>query len=84
MQDKVRDKTVNEKQYKEFEAALNVVGISESEKTDILAIVASILHMGNISFTEVNDVSEIVDKSHIKIISQVTYLPLNSRSFPIK
>ncbi|KAK6638201.1 hypothetical protein RUM44_008629 [Polyplax serrata] len=69
--DKVRDKTVNEKQYKEFEAALNVVGISESEKTDILAIVASILHMGNISFTEVNDVSEIVDKSHIKIISQI-------------
>lgn len=40
---------------------MNVMGIEENQRMDILRIVSAILHMGNISFAEQGNAAYIVD-----------------------
>ncbi|XP_063601194.1 unconventional myosin-Ie-like [Penaeus indicus] len=52
----------------EFQGTLNamsVMGIAEETQMDIMSVVAAILHMGNISFTEQNNAATIADAAYL-------------------
>ncbi|KAK3748937.1 hypothetical protein QZH41_001566 [Actinostola sp. cb2023] len=46
------DGTDDVKDYEETRKAMDVIGISDENQADVFAIVASVLHLGNISFAE--------------------------------
>lgn len=45
-----------------FALGLSVMGINDSEVTDIFRLVAGILHIGNIQFAENGNYSQVADK----------------------
>ena len=44
-----------------FQHAMSVMGISEDDQYNVMCIVAGILHMGNITFTEQNNYAAIAN-----------------------
>ncbi|XP_076172259.1 unconventional myosin-Ie isoform X2 [Ptiloglossa arizonensis] len=78
-------------EFQETLKALSVMGISDSEVTDICGVVAGILHIGNIEFIEKENYSQIADKqcldfpSYLFLISpdQLAH-KLTSREFESK
>jgi myosin-1 len=52
-------------EYHETKTAMNVMGISADEQTEVLSIVAGILHLGNISFVESGNYAVPADKEFL-------------------
>ncbi|KAI9341028.1 P-loop containing nucleoside triphosphate hydrolase protein [Zopfochytrium polystomum] len=48
-------------EYREMKKAMNVCNISPSDQTQLLQILASILHLGNITFVEENNEAKVAD-----------------------
>ncbi|CAI5438217.1 unnamed protein product [Caenorhabditis angaria] len=66
---------------KEFENTLNamkVVGISDQEQLEVLRLVSSVLHIGNITFTEENNFASVAGKDYLEFPSFLLGLPANS------
>ncbi|KAL0134329.1 hypothetical protein PUN28_001256 [Cardiocondyla obscurior] len=60
------DGTNDARDLQETLRALSVMGIKDAEVTDIFRLVAGILHVGNIRFTENGNYSQIADKQFLK------------------
>nr|XP_045626212.1 unconventional myosin-Ie-like isoform X1 [Procambarus clarkii] len=60
------DGTNDAHDFQETLRAMSVMGIPENTQLDILRIVAAILHIGNISFTEDNNASFIMDPNYLQ------------------
>ncbi|XP_075220204.1 unconventional myosin 61F isoform X2 [Lycorma delicatula] len=58
-------------QYREVKEALQVMELSEPEQAEIFVIIASILHLGNICFTEEEGVVEITNKELVNKIAML-------------
>ncbi|XP_060520350.1 unconventional myosin IC-like [Cylas formicarius] len=64
--------TVNDsKDFREVERALKILEFSESEQEDMFAIVAAILHLGNVGFTETEGKAVIVKPDLIETIAKI-------------
>jgi len=65
--------TINEdsKKYKETLHALQILEFNLEEKMDILKIIASILHLGNVKVHEHDQMSKIENISTIRIVADV-------------
>ncbi|XP_068083790.1 unconventional myosin-Ie [Anabrus simplex] len=57
--------------FQETLKAMSVMGLSEAEQTNILKLVAGILHLGNITFVEKGNYSEIQDYSFLAFPSHL-------------
>lgn len=50
---------------------MKTVELSEQEQMDLFSIVASVLHMGNVGFTEADGVAKILKPASVEAISEV-------------
>ena len=50
---------------------MKVMEISQQEQDDLFAIVASVLHMGNVGFTETEGVATILKPASVEAVSKV-------------
>lgn len=76
-------------QYKEVIKAMKTMEMSQQEQNDLFAIVASVLHMGNVGFTEEDGVATILKPASVDAIATVTifkmvYLEKRKPLKPIK
>jgi myosin heavy subunit len=51
---------------------MTVIELTDQEQDDIFAIVASVLHMGNVGFTEEDGTAKVLKPECVEAISQVT------------
>ena len=51
---------------------MTVIELTDQEQDDIFAIVASVLHMGNVGFTEENGKAKVLKPDCVEAISKVT------------
>lgn len=51
--------------------AFATCGFSATEQTDLLAVVAAVLHLGNIKFSEADHASRVVDDTHLFTIAKI-------------
>jgi len=58
-------------QYKEVIRAMKTMEMSQTEQDDLFAIVASVLHMGNVGFTEEDGVATILKPASVDAIATV-------------
>ncbi|XP_063226158.1 unconventional myosin IC isoform X2 [Bacillus rossius redtenbacheri] len=69
-----RDKEFSEsdnKNYLEVVEAMNTIGIDKKEQDDIFAIVASVLHMGNVGYIEDEGKAEILKPECVESVSKL-------------
>ncbi|XP_014209371.1 unconventional myosin-Ie-like [Copidosoma floridanum] len=59
------DGTNDARDFQDTLKALSVMGIKNMETTDILRLVAGILHIGNVRFTEKGNYSQVADKDYL-------------------
>jgi myosin-1 len=59
-------------QFQQVRRALTVIELTDREQDDIFAIVASVLHMGNVGFTEENGKAKVLKPECVEAISKVT------------
>lgn len=59
-------------QFQQVRKALTVIELTDQEQDDIFAIVASVLHMGNVGFTEENGRAKVLKPECVEAISKVT------------
>lgn len=60
-------------QFQQVRKAMAVIELTEQEQEDIFAIVASVLHMGNVGFTEEEGQAQILKPECVEAVSKVTY-----------
>ncbi|XP_046390643.1 unconventional myosin IC [Ischnura elegans] len=58
-------------QFKVVEKAMSVMELTEEEQGDIMSIVASILHLGNVGFTEEEGVAQVFKQENIESFSKL-------------
>lgn len=58
-------------QYKEVVKAMKTMEMSQQEQDDLFAIVASVLHMGNVGFTEEDGVATILKPASVDAVAAV-------------
>jgi myosin-1 len=58
-------------QFQQVRKALTVIELTDQEQDDIFAIVASVLHMGNVGFTEENGRAKVLKPECVEAISKV-------------
>lgn len=58
-------------QYKEVIRAMKTMEMSQKEQDDLFAIVASVLHMGNVGFTEEDGVATILKPASVDAVATV-------------
>lgn len=58
-------------QYKEVVRAMKTMEMSQQEQNDLFAIVASVLHMGNVGFSEEDGVATILKPVSVDSIATV-------------
>lgn len=58
-------------QYKEVVQAMKTMEMSQKEQDDLFAIVASVLHMGNVGFTEEDGVATILKPASVDAVASV-------------
>ncbi|XP_027849458.2 unconventional myosin IC [Aphis gossypii] len=77
--DGFENETINEdsNKYKETLNALQILEFNLEEKMDILKIVASILHLGNVKVLERDQMSKIENISAIRIVADLLGVPKN-------
>lgn len=51
---------------------MTVIEFSAEEQEDIFKIVASVLHMGNVGFTEVEGIAKVLKPESVEYISKVS------------
>lgn len=61
-------------QFVEVTKALNTIEFDKNEQDSIFAIVASVLHMGNVGFTESDGVAEILKPASVEAIASVSWI----------
>lgn len=61
-------------QYKRVVDAMNAVELSQHEQDNLFAIVASILHMGNVGFTENEGEAQILKPESVKAVASVSII----------
>ncbi|XP_003247139.1 unconventional myosin IC [Acyrthosiphon pisum] len=83
--DGFEDETINEdsKKYKETLHALQILEFNLEEKMDILKIVASILHLGNVKVHERDQMSNIESISTIRIVAELLGVPKKDLIFAL-
>lgn len=59
-------------QFQQVRKAMTVIELTDQEQDDILAIVASVLHMGNVGFTEEEGKAKVLKPECVEAISKVT------------
>jgi myosin-1 len=60
------------RQFQQVRKAMTVIELTEQEQEDIFAIVASVLHMGNVGFTEEESKAQILKPECVEAVSKVT------------
>jgi myosin-1 len=60
------------KQFQQVRKAMTVMELTDQEQDDIFAIVASVLHMGNVGFTEENSKAKVLKPECVEAVSKVT------------
>jgi myosin-1 len=60
-------------QFQQVRKAMAVIELTEQEQEDIFAIVASVLHMGNVGFTEEEGQAQILKPECVEAVSKVTH-----------
>mmetsp|Transcript_21147 Transcript_21147/g.82083 ORF Transcript_21147/g.82083 Transcript_21147/m.82083 type:complete len:1100 (-) Transcript_21147:145-3444(-) len=63
------------KEYKEMRHAMNVIGITAKEQSDIMRLLGSILWMGNVDFAEANERAEVSDMSVLEFVASLLGVP---------
>lgn len=58
-------------QYKEVIRAMKTMEMSQQEQNDLFAIVASVLHMGNVGFSEEDGVATILKPASVDAVATV-------------
>jgi len=58
-------------QYKEVIQAMKTMEMSQQEQNDLFAIVASVLHMGNVGFSEEEGVATILKPASVDAVAMV-------------
>jgi len=58
-------------QYKEVVQAMKTMEMSQQEQNDLFAIVASVLHMGNVGFSEEEGVATILKPASVDAVAMV-------------
>jgi myosin-1 len=58
-------------QYKEVIQAMKTMEMSQQEQNDLFAIVASVLHMGNVGFTEEEGMAKILKPASVDAVANV-------------
>jgi myosin-1 len=61
-------------QFQQVRKAMTVIELTEQEQNDIFAIVASVLHMGNVGFTEEDGKAQILKPECVEAISKVIHM----------
>ncbi|XP_024942663.1 myosin-IB isoform X2 [Cephus cinctus] len=64
-------------QFKEVLEALKTVEVTQSEQDDLFAIVASVLHMGNVGFTEEEGIAKILKPASVDAIASLLGCDVN-------
>lgn len=65
--------TINDsQQFQQVRKAMTVIELTDQEQDDIFAIVASVLHMGNVGFTEEDGKAKVLKPECVEAISKVT------------
>lgn len=65
--------TINDsQQFQQVRKAMTVIELTDQEQDDIFAIVASVLHMGNVGFTEEDSKAKVLKPECVEAISKVT------------
>jgi Myosin heavy chain len=59
-------------QFQQVRKAMTVIELTDQEQNDIFAIVASVLHMGNVGFTEEDGKAKVLKPECVEAISKVT------------
>lgn len=59
-------------QYQRVIEAMKIVEMSQREQDDLFAIVASVLHLGNVGFTEEEGVAQILKPASVEAVSSVS------------
>lgn len=57
--------------------ALNIMEISKIEQREILNIIASVLHLGNIGFTQEDGRAKVLKPEFVAAVSEVNILLIN-------
>lgn len=60
-------------QFQQVRKAMTVIELMEQEQEDIFTIVASVLHMGNVGFTEEEGKAQILKPECVEAISKVSH-----------
>jgi myosin heavy subunit len=72
-QDEGKVSTIDDsQQFQQVTKAMTVIELTEQEQKDIFAIVASVLHMGNVGFTEEEGKAKVLKPECVEAISKVT------------
>lgn len=58
-------------QYKEVIKAMSTMEMFQQEQDDLFAIVASVLHMGNVGFTEEDGIAKILKFASVDAVASV-------------
>lgn len=53
---------------------MTIIEFSDEEQRDIFNIVASVLHMGNVGFTEVEGIAKVLKPESVEYICKVSIL----------
>jgi len=73
IQDEGKVSTINDsQQFQQVRKAMTVIELTDQEQDDIFAIVASVLHMGNVGFTEEDGKAKVLKPECVEAISKVT------------
>jgi myosin heavy subunit len=59
-------------QFQQVRKAMTVIELTDQEQDNIFAIVASVLHMGNVGFTEEEGKAKVLKPESVEAISKVT------------
>jgi myosin-1 len=72
MQAEGRVNTIDDhQQFRQVRKAMEVIELTAQEQEDIFAIVASVLHMGNVGFTEEEGKAQILKPECVEAVSKV-------------
>jgi len=63
------------KEYQEMREAMGVIGLSPEEQQDIFRLVAAILWIGNIDFTEASERASVADMAVLEFVSSLLGIP---------
>ncbi|XP_014666080.1 PREDICTED: unconventional myosin-Ic-like isoform X2 [Priapulus caudatus] len=67
----------DEQDLKVVRRGLEVVDFSQQEQDELFAIVASVIHMGNITFEEEDHITRVEDGEHANVVAQLLGCPLD-------